>query len=430
MKRVLILTYYWPPSGGSGVQRWLKNVKYLREFGWEPVVYTASNGEYPVVDPALEKEVPPGVLVLKQPIWEPYQLYKRFTGQKKDQRVVSGFLKDKKPGLSSRISMWIRGNLFIPDARRFWIGPSAQYLRKWLKENPVDVIVSTGPPHSMHLIALKLHRETGVPWVADFRDPWTNIDFYQELMLSDWADRKHHRLEKEVTQTASKVVVVGNVMKEEFEAISGRPVDVITNGYDESDVPTSTEVDVAFSLVHIGMLNQHRNHAALWRALSRLVHENPAFEKSLKIRLVGKVDQSAKQSIHDAGLDSHTEYIDYLPHPEAVRMQNQAKVLLLSINNTPNARGVLTGKLFEYLASGRPVLCVGPTDGDAAAIVNDAKAGFVVGFEDETGMYSALKELFLSTQSGEWKSSRSGVDRYSRKTLAGRFASLFDSISS
>jgi hypothetical protein len=197
MKKVLILTYYWPPSGGAGVQRWLKFVKYLRNFGWEPVVYTALNGEMPVIDLSLEKDVPKDITILKTKIWEPYSIYKTFIGRKKDEKINASFLSEtKKKSFAEKISVWIRGNYFIPDARKYWIKPSIKYLTDYLNKNKIDVIISTGPPHSMHLIALGLKQHfPNIKWMADFRDPWTNIDFYSELMLSESADRKHKDLE-------------------------------------------------------------------------------------------------------------------------------------------------------------------------------------------------------------------------------------------
>lgn len=430
MKKVLVITYYWPPSGGSGVQRWLKGVRYLRDFGWEPVVYTAENGEYPVIDESLEKEVPEGVEVIRTRIWEPYQLYKRFTGQKKDKRVVSGFLRDKKPGFTARVSMWIRGNFFIPDARKFWIKPSIRHLKKYLREHPVDVIVSTGPPHTTHMIALGLHKKLNIPWVADFRDPWTNIDFYHELMLSNWADRKHHRMEKEVVTRADRVVVVGNQMRKEYEPLRGGVVDVITNGYDEADLkpqPKSAR-DPNFSIVHIGMMGESRNHVAFWEALQQLCAENEAFDKALAIRLIGKVDIAAREAIDRCGLQQKVDYIQYMPHPEAVENQGRAQLLLLSINNTPNAKGVITGKIFEYLASRRPVLCLGPEDGDAAAIIHSANAGRVAGFEDVAKIKEHLAHYFELYTRDELEVDSAGVEAYSRKALTGKFAAIFDAL--
>ena len=190
MKRVLIITYYWPPSGGSGVQRWLKMSKYLPEYGWQPVIYTTENAEYPIVDPSLEKDVSPEAEVIRRPITEPYTFYKKFLGIKQEETVKVGFTQEekKKKSWKSGLSMWIRGNLFIPDARRWWVKPSVKYLKKYLQEHPVDAIISTGPPHSMHLIAMKLKEATGLPWIADFRDPWTEIDYYQDLHLTRRSD--------------------------------------------------------------------------------------------------------------------------------------------------------------------------------------------------------------------------------------------------
>jgi hypothetical protein len=220
MKKALIITYYWPPSGGAGVQRWLKFVKYLRDFGWEPVVFTPENPEFPETDTSLANDVPANLEVIKLPIWEPYDVYKRFMGQKKEDKISASFLSEKKQNkLLQWISVWIRGNLFIPDARRFWIRPAVKYLEKYLQTNPADVLVSTGPPHSMHVIALKVANKTGLPWIADFRDPWTNIDFYNELKLSPGADKKHRRLEKAVLEGATAITVVSRTMVEDFKGL-------------------------------------------------------------------------------------------------------------------------------------------------------------------------------------------------------------------
>ena len=218
MKKVLIITYYWPPSGGAGVQRWLKFVKYLREFGWEPIVYTPENPEAPAVDESLLKDIPKNLTAIKRPIWEPYNLYKNFIGQKKDERINAGFLTEKKkPGLAEKISVWVRGNWFIPDARKLWITPSIKFLSDYLKRNPVDAIVSTGPPHSMHLIALGLKKKLNLPWLADFRDPWTNIDFYDKLMLTKASDVKHKKMELDVLKNANIITAIGWSMADDLK---------------------------------------------------------------------------------------------------------------------------------------------------------------------------------------------------------------------
>jgi glycosyltransferase involved in cell wall biosynthesis len=428
VKKVLILTYYWPPSGGAGVQRWLKFVKYLREFGWEPIVYTAENGEYPVLDESLFKDIPQGITILKQPIWEPYQLYKKVIGQKKDERVVSGFLKEKgKISWGHKLSLWLRGNVFIPDARRFWIRPSTNYLSRWLKENPVDVIVSTGPPHSMHLIGMNLHKETGIPWLADFRDPWVNIDFAGDLKMSSWAKNRNISLEKKVLESANLIVVVSELMAEEFRSKTNKPVEIITNGFDPDDFIVDESLirkDGKFSIVHTGSLNDRRNHPALWKSIAKLREDNAEFKALCEIRLIGKNDVSVRESIQNEGLNDCTVWIDYLPHEQIMVEQKSASVLLLSINNYGAAedqffssKATLTGKLFEYLAAERPILMIGPDDGQAAEVVRKSSAGFVSDFTDSANMMSILKTVFENRDKVQIKQDGGSLEQYSRKKL-------------
>jgi glycosyltransferase involved in cell wall biosynthesis len=430
LKKVLVITYYWTPAGGSAVYRWLKFTKYLREFGWEPIVYTAENGEYSELDPENEKDIPTGITILKQPIWEPYQLYKRFIGQKTTEKVNVGFLTEKKkPAMAERISVWVRGNFFIPDARRFWIKSSVNYLSNWIAENPVDMIISSGPPHSMHLIAMKLKDRLNLPWIADFRDPWTKIDFYKELHLTWLADKKHHRLEKEVVSNASCVVTVGNQIKEEFEAIGAKKVIVITNGFDTADrIEETVERDCEFSLAHFGTVNKARNPELLWQVLADLVKENIEFAKNLKIKFVGRIDQAVLASIRSYNLESYLLKIDFLPHKEVLRLQKQSQVLLLLINQTHNAQGILTGKFFEYLAAERPILAIGPTEGDVASILNTSKAGTMIDFNDYSGLKNALSAMFDAYKENRLLVNTSGIIQYSRYELTRKLAEVMDKI--
>ena len=440
MKKVLILTYYWPPSGGAGVQRWLKFVKYLREFGWEPIVYTAENGEYPVLDESLFKDIPKGITILKQPIWEPYQLYKKVIGQKKEERVVSGFLKEKgKLSWGHKLSLWLRGNVFIPDARRFWIRPSTTYLSQWLKENTVDAIVSTGPPHSMHLIAMNLHNKTGIPWLADFRDPWVNIDFAGDLKMGSWAKNKNIALEKKVLNTANLVVVVSELMAEEFRSKTNKPVEIITNGFDPDDFMVDESMirkDGKFSIVHTGSLNDRRNHPAFWNSIAQLREENAEFKTLCEIRLIGKNDVSVRDSIQQAGLEECTVWIDYLPHEQIMVEQQSASILLLSINNYGAAesqffssKATLTGKLFEYLAAQRPILMIGPDDGQAANVVRQSIAGYVADFQDSMNMMNILKLVFENRNKEQIKQGGGSLVHYSRRFLCEKLSSQLNKLS-
>ncbi len=423
-RRVLIITYYWPPSGGAGVQRWLKFVKYLRSFGWEPVIYTPENPEFPSLDESLAKDIPEGIEVVRTPIWEPYSFYKKLIGAGKGERINAGFLSEKKrPGLAEKFSIWLRGNFFIPDARKFWIKPSVRFLVKYLEKHPVDAIVSTGPPHSMHMIALGVKQKSGLPWLADFRDPWTNIDFYHELMLSPRADRKHHSQELSVLKTADEVVVISRSMKSDFLKIHNREYSVITNGFDEDDVLTEgIEPDLKFTISHIGTMVKTRNPEILWQVIKTEVEENTEFASDLEIKLVGSVDYSVSASLEKAGLGRYVNRVSYLPHNEVIKIQQQSQVLLLLINDTPNANVILPGKFFEYMASRRPILCIGPAAGDAAQVIKETNAGYIVEKEDFAGMQKAVRQLYANYKAGNTKVSSEGIERFSRRQLTADLA--------
>lgn len=376
------------------------------------------------------RDVPEGVQVIRRPIWEPYSLYKKFVGARKDEKINTGFLSERRrPGFAQQISVWLRGNLFIPDARCFWINPSVRFLNEWLSENPVDAIVSSGPPHSMHLIAKNVASQNHIPWVADFRDPWTNIDYYKQLKLTAWADKKHHRLEREVVTKADKVVVVGNDMRTEFKSNYGIDSIVITNGYDEDDFKVDgVPVNDGFLVSHVGTLVPSRNPESLWKALGSLVKDNSAFASALRLRLIGKVDISIKHSILQAGLENHVQYIDYLPHADVPVQLKSANMLLLILNDTPNAKGILTGKMFEYLASGNRILCIGPVDGDAARILAETGSGSTCDFNDVDGIRTAVLNNFTGNRMGEMSGAVGSREKYSRKSLTRDLVEVLNSI--
>lgn len=431
MKRVLIITYYWPPSGGSGVQRWLKMSKYLPENGWQPVIYTAEDAEYPVEDPSLAQDVAPEAEVIRRPIVEPYTFYKKFLGMKKGEKVKAGFINEgaKKSGWKESLSVWLRGNLFIPDARCWWVKPSVKFLTGYLKDHPVDAMVSTGPPHSMHLIARALHIKFNIPWVADFRDPWTDIDYYKDLKLTRCADKKHHRLERQVLTEATRVVTVGWDCAKGLENHGAKDVAVITNGYDFSEIfnekyqKTST-----FTMSHIGIIGANRNPETFWETLSEICVETDE-NKSLKIRLIGQTDNSVMESIKRNKIENYVEIIPYIPHNQVIDEQRKSDVLLLFVNNTPNAKGILTGKLFEYMASGRPILCIGPEDGDSARILNETKTGITVDFDDKEKMKSVILDLIAKHKENQLITNGvKAVEKYSRRNLTKEFVTILNEI--
>jgi glycosyltransferase involved in cell wall biosynthesis len=417
MKKVLLITYYWPPAGGPGVQRWLRFVTYLRDFGVEPVLYIPDNPVYPLLDTSLLDEVPPDIRIYRNKITEPMQWAGRFL--KKDiKRISSGIISEHKPSLAERVLLWIRGNFFIPDARVLWVRPSVACLKKVLKTENIDTIVTTGPPHSLHLIGLYLKKETGIKWVADFRDPWTSIGYHKKLRLAPLARNKHKRLEKQVLNTADKILVTSSTTARELEEITSQPVRVITNGYEAMDYSEeSPEPDRLFTLSHIGSLLSGRNPEALWKALQQLTEENKEFRTSFRLRFAGVVSPEVLESIRQHGLEPFLELLEYMPHSRIIKIQRQSQILLLIEINSPETRGILPGKLFEYLASKRPVLAVGPEDWEAGDIIREARAGTVFNYGSGDEIKKTVFRWFEKYREGSLQVASRGIQKFSRKEL-------------
>ena len=419
--KVLIITYYWPPSGGSGVQRWLKFVKYIQQYNIEPVIYTVDNPNYAIADETLLKEVPSDIEILKHPIKEPNNLLSIFGNKKK--QTSAGFL-DANPSFFGKIAQYIRANFFIPDARKYWVKPSVKFLSKYLSENKIDVIITTGPPHSLHLIGLqlkqKLSQSLGIKWIADFRDPWTDIDYFHQLPLTKKAIKKHHQLEKEVISNADTVLVVGKTMKENYLKFN-RNIEVITNGFD-------TSINNSVAVLHIGMMNADRNPIMLWKVLSEIIKENDEFANKFQLKLIGKCADEVKESIKSYGLSTHLEMIGYLPHNEVINFQKSAQILLLAVNKVPSAKAIITGKIFEYLQVKRPILAIAPTDGDLAEIINLTNSGIVVDFEDAETLKKTILELYNAYKNNNLEINSKHIEQYHRKNLTGQLASIIKEI--
>ena len=399
MKKALIICYYWPPAGGPGVQRWLKFVKYLRDYDVEPVVYIPENADYPIRDESLLAEIPRGITILKNRIWEPYALAGLFS-KKETKKISSGIIKAKeKQSWLQKLMLFVRGNLFIPDARKFWVKPSVSYLSDYLSDNTVDCLITTGPPHSLHLIGLELKKKFKLPWIADFRDPWTSIGYHKKLKLTTKAQQKHEKLEAEVLNEATHILVTSPKTKTDFSKLTQTPITSITNGFDEERVEQSP-LDEKFSLAHIGSLLEDRNPMILWEVLAELKHELPDFEHNLKIELIGRVGDSVIETIEKFGLKKNLEVPGYLSHQEALIKQRSSQLLLLLEIDSEETQVIIPGKLFEYLAAQRPIIALGPKDSDVTDIIARAKGGHYFTYTEKQGLKEELRkkyEAYLTT---------------------------------
>ena len=415
-KKLLIITYYWPPAGGPGVQRWLKFVKYLPDFNIQPIVYIPENPTYPIIDNGLQSEVSEKAIILKKKIVEPYG-FASFLGKNKTKKISSGIIPNqKKQSFLEKTLLWVRGNIFIPDARFLWVKPSVKYLKKYIEENQIDTIVTSGPPHSLHLIGLQLKKELNVKWFADFRDPWTTIGYHKALKLSSSAEKKHKALEKEVLTTADTIIVTSKTTKNEFQAITSKPIEVITNGYDVEKV-SKQPLDEKFTLAHIGSFLSERNPRILWKALQELTKENPDFKKDFQLKLIGAVSQEVLDTITEFMLNDYVLNLGYVSHQEAVEHQRKSQVLLLIEINSNDTKSIIPGKLFEYMVSERPIIALGPEGSDFAEIITSTNTGVFFLYDELEQLKALLLNYYNLYREQNLKVNAVGLQQYSRKSL-------------
>ena len=423
MKKALIIAYYWPPAGGPGVQRWLKFVKYLPEFNIEPIVYVPENPSYPIVDETLLDEIPNNITVLKQPINEPYKLA-GLLSKKESKRISKGIIHQaKRQSFAEKLMLYIRGNFFIPDARKNWVKPSVAFLSKYIHENSIETIITTGPPHSLHLIGMQLKQKLGMKWLADFRDPWTTIGYHKQLKLNKKSVSKHKQLEKEVLQKADEIITTSFTTSKEFQNIANKKITTITNGYDNQE-KTSVILDKKFTCSHIGSLLSKRNPEVLWKVFQELINENEDFKNNFQLNLIGVVSEDVLNSIYNHQLKDYVNLIGYVSHQEALNFQKQSQVLLLIEIDSNDTKCIIPGKLFEYMISERPIIAMGPEEADVETIIKQTNTGNYFGYNDFESLKYLLLNHFKAFQKGNLQTHPIGLQKYHRKQLTKQLSEL------
>ncbi|WP_373494976.1 glycosyltransferase family 4 protein [Aquiflexum sp.] len=421
-KKVLIITYYWPPSAGSGVQRWLKFAKYLPEFGWEPIIFTPSNPDFDLKDESLLNEINPQLEVIKFPIWEPYGIFRKLKKEKLTD--TSKVLEKKKKSFTDQSAIWLRANVLIPDPRIFWVRPSVDFLKDLIEQGQFNAIITTGPPHSLHLIGLGLKKKTGVPWLADFRDPWSKWEFLDTLPMLDWVKKKHKKLERDVLNFADITTTISPTFQKDFEILCQRKVQLLTNGYDSSDLPVDWKFSVSsqdtIEILYTGVIDAIRNPIPFIQAFKEVFQES---NKKAILRFVGNVSEAVVNHLfQDSWLRENVKLEGYVSHEKVFDYYQNAHLLLLILTDTKNAKGNIPGKLFEYLSTGRPILALGDPEGDSSEILSSCQGGKVIAHTDKAGIKDFL--INFNPQS-EFKVSEK-VNQYSRKNLSQQLAKLLD----
>ena len=425
--KILLITYYWPPAGGPGVQRWLKFVKYFSEFGITPVVYIPKNPSYPLMDESLLKEVSKDVTIIKHPIFEPYR-FAEFFSKKEANTISKGIIaKKEKQSFIQKLLLYIRGNFFIPDARIFWVRPSVQFLEEYIAEHNINTIITTGPPHSVHLIGKALKKKLDISWLADFRDPWTTIGYHAKLKLGKRASKRHKQLEKEVLTCADHLIVTSFSTREEFRQLTNQPISVITNGYD-IEMVDDIELDEKFTISHIGSLLSGRNPEQLWKAMYDLTIENQDFATSFKLQLVGAVSEDVLSSIKKAGLSEFLDNQGYVSHKDAIKIQHSSQVLLLIEIDSKDTMCIIPGKLFEYMVSTRPIIAIGPKGADISTLIKETNTGEFFEYDGYEEIKKILLDFFKEYRQGTLVSKAKGIEKYSRRALTEKMATVLKSL--
>jgi glycosyltransferase involved in cell wall biosynthesis len=423
MNKVLIITYYWPPSGGAGVQRWLKFSKYLPHYGWEPIILTVDPdfAAYPVTDKSLEAEVPHGLKVFTTPAIDYFSIYKK----DKSKIPSAGFANNIDNTLKGKLLRFIRGNFFIPDPRRGWNGYAFRKACELIESEKIKYVITTSPPHSTQLIGLRLKKKyPRLKWVADLRDPWTDIYYYSQFYPTFISEAIDGCYEKRVLNKSDLILTVGKSLKELFvskvKEAAGK-TEIITNGYDPEDFKgINTSSPETLTISYTGTLSGNYPVTGFLEALRKFFETGQPF----RLRFLGAVSGNQKEQILSNHECSDALFYDYADHDEAINFMAATSVLLLIIPDHSSNRSIITGKIFEYIATGKPILCIGPLDGDAAEIIRESGCGEAFGYNDSDGICGYLKLI----SKGKIHPGSKSTAKYSREDLAGKVCRLLEKI--
>lgn len=418
MPKVLVFTYYWPPGAGPGVQRMLKFCKFLPQFGWKPVVISVKDGAYPSLDESLLDDIPKDAQVIKTYAFEPFRFYNALRGKKGKQVPVALIgIKDSKSWLQ-KFSVWVRANFFIPDARKGWNKYAIRIGKRIVKQQEVDAVITTGPPHSTHYIGKYFKEKHGLKWIADFRDPWVNIYYHKFFPMSVRTKKKHQQMETEIVSSADLIAVVSEGLKKEFSDRNNN-IEVVYNGYDEDDfLRQENRPTINFTLSYIGNLKPNQNIIAIWEIIGKLLKEDADFAKHFKLKITGNVDDNVLSVIRKYISADNIEINPFVPHKEAAKLMMESNLLLFIIPNSENNGLILTGKLFEYLASGTTMLSIGPVGGNASEIIRACDRNYMIDYSDKAEIKKQLLNHF-----NDWKNNNqiskkhdiSSAEKFSRK---------------
>ena len=431
MKKILIITYYWPPAAGPGVQRFLKTAKFLPEFGWKPFILTVKDGTYSSTDDSLENDIPEEAEVFKTKTKEPFKIYEKLTGNKGSSKSVGMINLNNSKNPIKKLSLFIRANCFIPDPRKGWKKYAVKKAAELIKKEDISIVITTSPPHSTHLIGLSLQEKYNIKWIADFRDPWTNLYFNKMLPRTKRTIKKDKALENKVVSKADYITVISKGLQKEFKDRNSN-IGLIYNGFDEDDIPKKINLnkDKCFKIAYVGNFKPNQNISAFWQAISELMQENHSLQDIIRIEFTGNTDNRVNAFVEKYQLEKNVIFNNYVKHHEATQIMSNSDLLLFVVPKAENNKLIITGKLFEYLATRNPILSIGPVDGNASSIINEAKRDKMLDYENLEAIKNTIKKYIdiWHQEPKKFKHNDDDIMNYSRKVLTKKLAEIFNKL--
>jgi len=422
MKKILIIVYYFPPSGGSGVQRWLKFVKYLPEFGWEPTVITTKDGDYPSLDQSLLEDIPENIKIIRTKTPAFGSLFHKLN--KKTSEIPYGSLEtSSEDSMIKKISIWLRLNLVIPDARKIWNNHAFKAASEELLSHKYDLIVTSGPPHSTHLIGLKLKQKFNIKWIADFRDPWTTMGYLRNVRRWRITEKSDQKLEKKVVKNCDLLFAAHQMILDDFG--NDKKMHLLTNGFDHEDFENieREKEQKKFCINYFGTIALEANPISILKAINELFEKG---NKNIRLNFRGKVDHKVKQILQKEDRNDLIKFYPYTSHKETIKKMMNSSLLLLMVNNVPNNKGIIPGKIFEYIGSQIPILAVGPKDGETAKILEKTRKGKMFSYHEIEDI-----KKYIESKLNNWKNKKEisinqDFLKYSRKNLTKKLVSIIE----
>ena len=401
--KLLIVSYYWPPSGGSGVQRWLNFSNILVKNGWDITVFTAENANYPIIDNKLEEVVDKTIKVFRIPILEPTGFYKK---NNTDNVKSSSFIQ--------KSISWIRANLFFPDSRMFWIKNVTNQVTKYIEQNKIDCLITTAPPFSTHIIGLNIKKKTDIKWVADFRDPWSDFFQFKLLPMTSFMRNKHLKFENKCLNVADTVITTSPSLTKRY-SIKNSNSYTLTNGF--NSIIDNKETD-KFLMMYSGVMKSVQNPLSFWKILKEICFENQSFSDDLLVRFIGDFDKEIKNNKDIKLIESKIKFEKYLEKSKLDIEMSKAKVLILSSVNMDTVNDIIPGKLFYYFSFKRPIIAFSKLNSDVSDIISRTNTGKVFDYSNEIELKKNILQLYSNYKTKKNNFKPKGIELFTYNNLS------------